>query len=227
MELGVLLGLSTLLVVSSFIGTQVFHGHNGDSAFLVGMMSAFWVAIPCIRRWGIDRKELLKPQPKKYPLPARQAFVRVREILSRASYKVGSSKWNVGTADTQAMCIHATLAFKDEKKHAEGSSPRSFRIRTELAPRFVEVDMDFQDQDGSCVIQLDFDTQIKDWWNYRDADFVVRDLAEAVERELGSGVAVGETPTRFLFEPPPWWVLALSGIALSSYADAVTRMLMK
>ena len=134
------------------------------------------------------------------------------------------NRWNVGTADTTAKHVHVTLQFTDEEGSLEAGGG-GIRQRTQHLKRFVELDVQFKDEDQSCVIQLDFNLKTEGL-QYDAADFVVQDIKEAIERELGPGVAVG-TAEEFKLDAPPWWLLGITACALlalcSDVFDAVFK----
>lgn len=168
---------------------------------------------------------MLRPVPKKYQLPWKNAFAKVREILDRATYKMGS-RWHVSTADTQSKHIHATLQFMDEEGHweAPGGRVENIQRRTERVRRLVEVDIQFQEQDEATVIQLDFRTQADGNNPIYACDFVVQDVKNAIDRELGAGSPVGN-PAEFVMTAPPWWLLGVTAFGLMAlWSDVMTTV---
>jgi hypothetical protein len=123
------------------------------------------------------------------------------------------NRWNVATADTQGRHIHAILHFTEEEFTGfDGTRVDNIRRKTERVQRLVELDIQFKDSDGACVIQLDFNVQTEGS-NAYGADFVVEDIKRAIDRELGEGTPIG-SPAEFTMEAPPWWLLIGTGLML-------------
>jgi hypothetical protein len=224
MELAIVLGVVAFLLVGAFTSVAVLHDPNPQSGLVMGVVAALWVALPCLNKGKIERENVLRPAPRRYPIAWKFAFAKVRDIFARANYRTGTSRWNVGTADTQAKHIHATMHFTDEKGKLDGAPMGTVQWKSEFKDRFIEVDIQFFEHEESCVMQVDFRTQIEGVLDYRDADFVIQDIKGAIERELGPGTPVAEEAT-FNFEPPPWWLIGITAAGLLTYASSVVAML--
>jgi hypothetical protein len=212
MVAGVLVGAIVWFAVTSCIAEGVMHDKASGVAVAAGAIAAVWIALPFIRQANNERYNMLFPDPKRYQIPWKNAFGKVRDILARSSYKMGN-KWQVTTSDTIAKHIHATLQFTEEEFAGyEGGSINNIRSKTQHVKRFIEVDIQFKEEDDASVVQLDFGVQVEGL-NYAAADFVLEDLKAAIDGELGGGTTV-ESSGRSVFEPPPWWLLGITGLML-------------
>lgn len=216
-------GIIAFLVVGAIVSQTVVHDSYSSAGFFSGAVAAAWCIWPALKGHQVERYNTLRPVPKKYQLPWKNAFAKVREILDRANYKMGS-RWHVSTADTQSKHIHATLQFMDEEGHweAPGGRVENIQRRTERVRRLVEVDIQFQEQDDATVIQLDFRTQAEGSNPIYACDFVVEDVKNAIDREMGSGTAVGN-PAEFVLGAPPWWLLGFTALGLMNLWGEVMK----
>jgi len=207
-------GIAAFLVVGAIVSQTVVHDSYAQAGWMSGLVAAAWCAWPALKGHQVERYNMLRPVPRKYQLPWKNAFGKVREILDRGNYKMGS-RWHVGTADTQTRHIHATLQFMDEegKFEAPGGRAENIQYRTERVRRLVELDIQFQDQDDATIIQLDFKTQAEGNNPIYACDFVVEDIKNSIEREMGPGTNVGN-PAEFALEAPPWWLLGFTAFGL-------------
>lgn len=221
MGLAIVGGVIAFLVVGAIVSQTVVHDSYSSAGFLSGAVAAAWCIWPALKVHQVERYNTLRPVPKKYQLPWKNAFAKVREILDRANYKMGS-RWHVSTADTQSKHIHATLQFMDEEGKFEGTKVENIQYRTERVRRLVEVDIQFQDLDEATVIQLDFQTQAEGNNPIYACDFVVEDVKNAIDRELGAGAAVGD-PAQFVMGAPPWWLLGFSALGLMNLWGEVMK----
>ena len=219
MGLAIIGGVIAFLVVGAIVGETVVH--DAGAGFFSGFVAAAWCIWPALKAHQVERYNTLRPAPKKYQIPWKNAFGKVREILDRANYKMGST-WRVGTADTQSKHIHATLQFMDEEGKFEGTKVENIQYRTERVKRLVELDIQFQDQDDATVIQLDFRTQAEGNNPIYACDFVVDDIKNAIEREIGPGTTVGN-PAEFVLGAPPWWLLGFTALGLMNLWEGVMK----
>jgi len=202
------------VTVCAIVAQTVVHNNTSPGVWWSGIIAAAWCIWPGLKGHQVERYNMLRPVPQTYNIPVNNAFAKVREILDRANYKMGS-KWHVGTANTQAKHIHATLQFMDEegKFEAPGGKVENIRRSTERVKRFVELDVQFKEQDDVTTIQLDFRTQAEGNNQIYACDFVVSDIKNAIEREMGPGSAVGD-PAQFVLGAPPWWLLGVTAFGL-------------
>lgn len=212
MGVAIIGGIVAFLVVGAIVSQTVVHSSTAEAGWFSGLVAAAWCVWPALKGHQVERYNMLRPVPKKYQLPWKNAFGKVREILDRANYKMGS-KWHVSTADTQSKHIHATLQFMDEEGKFEGTKVENIRYTTERVKRLVELDIQFKEMDDATIIQLDFSTQAEGNNPIYACDFVVDDIKNAIEREVGPGTAVGN-PAEFVLGAPPWWLLGATGFGL-------------
>ena len=206
---GIIAGIITFIVTAALTSEGA---HFPQGQWTAALIAAVWVGWPFHKHGQIERYNTLRPVPKRYQIGWQQAFAKVREILARASYKLGS-RWNVTTADTQGKHIHAVLHFTEEEFAGfEGSRVENIRRKTEHVRREVELDVQFKEAEDGCIVQVDFNVRT-DGANYQAADFVVEDVKNSIERELGAGTPVGN-PAEFTLEAPPWWLLIGTGVML-------------
>jgi hypothetical protein len=219
MGIAIVGGVIAFLVVGAIVSQTVVHDSRASAGFVSGAVAAAWCIWPALKAHQVERYNTLRPAPKKYQIPWRNAFGKVREILDRANYKMGST-WRVSTADTQGRHIHATLQFMDEEGKFEGTKVENIQYRTERVRRLVELDIQFQEQDDATIIQLDFRTQAEGNNPIYACDFVVEDIKNAIEREMGPGTTVGN-PAEFVLEAPPWWLLGVTAFGLLNLWEGV------
>ena len=214
MGLAIFGGVFAFLVVGAVVGELVVHHAQAQSAWLSGLVAAAWCVWPALKAHQVERYNTLRPVPMKYKVPWKNAYAKVREILDRAVYKMGS-RWQVTTSDTVAKHIHAVLQFTDEEGKWEAPSGRldGINYRTERVKRLVELDIQFQEQDDQTIVQLDFRTQAEGNNPIYACDFVVQDVKNAIDRELGPGAAAGN-PAEFVMTAPPWWLLGFTALGL-------------
>lgn len=203
------------LSVCAIVAQLVVHKNDAPAVFWSGAVAAAWCIWPAIKGHQVERYNVLRPVPRRYKIVWKNAYAKVREILDRAHYKMGS-RWNV-TSDPQSRHIRALLTFTDEEGHfdAPGGRVENIQYRTERVKRLVELDVQFKEEDEYTVVQLDFQTQAEGRNPIYACDFVVEDIKSAVERELGPGTDAG-SPAQFTLEAPPWWLLAFTGFGLLS-----------
>lgn len=213
MGVAVIAAIVSFLTACAFVASVV-HESAAPSVWWSGIIAASWCIWPALKGHQVERYNMLQPVPRLYKIPWKNAFAKVRDILARGTYKLGS-KWHVSTADTQAKHIHATLQFVDEEKKwdAPGGRVENIRQSTERVRRLVELDVTFKEQDEFTIIQLDFQTEAEGTNAIYACDFVIEDIKSAIEREMGQGTNVGN-PAEFKLGAPPWWLLGLTGFGL-------------
>lgn len=205
-------GILAFLVVGAIVSQTVVHDSYAEAGWLSGLVAAAWCVWPALKGHQVERYNMLKPVPILYKLPWKNAFAKVREILERANYKMGS-RWHVSTSDTQSKHIFATLQFMDEEGKFEGSKVENLQYRTQRVRRLVELDVQFQDLNEMTTIQLDFKTQAEGNNPIYACDFVVNDIKNAIEREMGPGTPSGDQ-AKFVLGAPPWWLLGVTAFGL-------------
>jgi hypothetical protein len=205
----VIAGFITFIVTAALTSEGA---HFPQGQWTAALIAAVWVGLPIYKHDQIEVYNKLRPVPMRYKISWQNAFAKIREILSRASYKMGN-RWNVTTADTQQRHIHAILTFtEDEFTGFDGTSPENIRRKTQRVQREVELDIHFQDAEGDAIVQTDFNVTVEGL-NLQAADFVIEDVKTAISRELGPGTPVGN-PAQFTWEAPPWWLLITTALLL-------------
>lgn len=213
--------LAFLIVGATSMGA--LHAYSWTSAVL-GILAASWVFLPMMQWHNVKRSDVLHPAPRRYPVPWKTAFTKVRTIFDRATYRSGQARWKVDT-DTNARQIHAGMQFYDEDlKPAVLDNGAKFK--RERVSRFVEADVQFAAEDDACVITLSFKVELEDEHNFQAADFAIEHIKGAIEEALGAGAPVEKAPV-FELQPPPWALLVLTGVALLVYGGDVIGALMK
>lgn len=225
MGLAIFGGIFAFLLVGATVGELVLHKAQAESAWFSGLIAAAWCVWPALKAHQVERYNTLSPVPTRYNHQWKNAYAKVREILDRAVYNMGS-RWHVTTSDTVAKHIHAVLQFTDEEGKWEAPSGRldGINYRTEKVKRLVELDIQFKEQDDQTIVQLDFRTQADGNNAMYACDRVVQDFKNAIDRELGPGTAAGN-PAEFVMTAPPWWLLGLSAVGLLSlWSDVMTAV---
>jgi hypothetical protein len=206
-------GVFAWLLTGSIIGVIVTHGNNNGSAGMFpGLVAGIWAAWPLLHQGRVQRINFLHPVPKRYKVPVKQAFKRVREILDEKIYNFGDG-WKVSTADTQAKKIKATLKWTDEETKMEPGHGGQVNTRTVRVQRLLELDIQMKEEpNDSTIIQFDFHPRIEGM-TYIACDSKVEGLLADVEAALGAGTAAGN-PMATNLPAPPWWLLGLTAFAL-------------
>lgn len=221
----VISGIIAFLVVGAIVSQTVVHNSFADSGWMSGLVAAAWCIWPALKGHQVERYNMLKPVPMRYQLPWKNAFAKVRDILAKANYKMGY-RWNVGTADTQSKHIHATLQFTDEEGNWEGTKIENIRRTTQRVRRLVELDMQFQESDDATIIKLEFTTQAEGNNPVYACDFVVNDIKNAIEHEMGPGTSAGNQ-AEFVLGAPPWWLLGGTALGLMTLWGDVMKSVFK
>ncbi len=205
----ILAGLITWGTVGAVLGQLVLH--KNEAGIFPGLIAAIWAAWPFMHHGGVERYNFLHPVPKRYRVPLKVAFSKVRDILSDTTYNFGD-KWNVQTADTQQRRIRATLPFADESMKMEMDARGGVHTRTERNRRILILDVQMKDEGEYTVIQFDFDPKIEGS-SFFACDDKIANLLKSVEAALGPSSDAGK-PVGGNIPAPPWWLLGLTAYGL-------------
>ena len=217
--LGMALGFSTFLVAGAFIGEVILH--RPDAGLFPGIVLGLWAAWPSIHSAMLERSLFLHPHPQEYEQPAKVVFASIRDFLAEVSYNFGD-KWHVVTADTQSGRIAANLSFNDEVVQAQADARGQIHTRKERLHRFIALDVSVTDNgNGTTSVKLDFSPKA-DGANIFACDSIISGCQKAISTRLGGSKPVSN-PTSTKLPPPPWWLLALSALALIGLYTNITR----
>ena len=219
--LGIILGIFVAMTVGATIDLNILHT-QGPGIF-PGIVAGVWTAWPFFHHAGADRYNMLHPVPREYSLSVPHAFSKVRDLLADISYNFGD-KWHIVTADTQTKRIVANLRFSDEVTKMEGDARGQLHTRTERVQRHLELEIQMKEtaEDGS-IIQLDFKPTIEGT-EIAACDKVIVSVCNGIEAAIGPGIDRG-APADKRLPAPPWWLIALTFLALMAFWGSVSRHL--
>jgi hypothetical protein len=181
------------------------HGHYGRS------VTAICVSYPFFYHASVKRYNFLHPVPRRYKVPVKQAFGKIRKHLDEKTYNFGD-KWNVPTADTLERRINATIRYTDEESHMEGSSINNLHTKTERKQRFIVMDIQFKEEpNDTVVVQFDFSQKLKGQIGQRASRH--KGMVSDTEALLGPGTDAGNAAETTL-PAPPWWVIGVAACNL-------------
>jgi hypothetical protein len=215
MLLGTLFGFLAVSLVHNTIGNYIAHS---DSATALNLLAALWVAWPFYSRAWSARKALLHPPVRRYKLPHKQAFAKVRQILSNTTYNFGD-KWYVSSADTMRKRITACLRFTDEEQRIDLSSHHT-SLRKDRKQRLLELEVQMEEEpDDSTIIQFDFRATVEGV-SWHACDRIIYAFLDDVQTQLGAAEIVNQqkVPARVA---PPWWLIAITVLCLLNLTGAV------
>jgi hypothetical protein len=220
-----ILGTLLWVVVGGFVQSILGHhlNHNDASAAFVGVIAGLWAAWPFYHQARLARRDFLHPPVRRYKLPTKKAFVKVREILSNSTYNYGD-KWQVSFADTTQGRITACLRFTDEEMRMEGPSVSRMYMRKERKQRLLELEVQFEEEPGdTTLIQFDFHPKVEGV-AWHACDRIIYALYNDLQIVLGPGEEIN-VQTKAARPAPPWWLLALTVLGLMSFCAAVGSQL--
>jgi len=210
MGLAITVGVFTFLLTASFIGKMVLHENEGG--FLPGLVAGVWAAWPFLHQARVQRYNFLHPVPREYQVPVKQAFAKVRDLLADTSYNFGD-KWHIGSAHTTSGRITADLRFTDEQVRHEIDARGHIHSRKERLQRHIALEIGISDTGrDSALVRFDFAPKAEGV-QFHACDSIVTGLVDSIETRIGPGVLIGD-PTDTRLPAPPWWLIALSALAL-------------
>lgn len=205
----IIAGVAAWAVVGSTLGLIVLQ--NSDAGMFPGIVAGVWAAWPLLHQGRVERYNFLHPAPKRYNVPIKMAFQKVRDLLAETNYNFGD-KWHVPTADTQERRIHAVLNFSDESVKMDMDARGGVHTRKEREKRTLILDIQMKAEADKTVIQFDFVPKVEGA-SYSACDSIIAGLLANTEAVLGTGTPAGRSITGAL-PAPPWWLLGLTAYAL-------------
>lgn len=210
MGAGIAVAIATFLVVGSVTGLCVLQTSN--TGWMEGFLTAVCVSYPFFYHASVNRYNFLHPVPRRYNVPVKHAFGKIRKHLDEKTYNFGD-KWSVPTADTLERRINATIRYTDEESHLDGSSVNNVHWKTERKQRFIVMDILFTEEpNDTVVVQFDFKPEAEGL-NWAVCDHVIRGMVSDVEALLGPGTDAGNAAETSL-GAPPWWVIGVAACNL-------------
>ena len=218
---GIGLGIFVFLLTGAVLGQLVLH--KNDAGILPGLVAGVWAAWPFFHHGGVQRYNFLHPVPRRYKVPLKQAFSKVRDIITEKTYNYGD-KWHVATADTTQRRITASLRFTEEESHIEGSSLSNIHTRKERVQRLLELDVQMKEEpNDTTVVQFDFRPRVEGVAWYA-CDSIIAGITNSAEAALGPGTDAGN-PADTALPAPPWWLLGVTALAiLSLWGDVMNAV---
>ncbi len=208
---GIIAAIAAFLVVGSC--TRFFVLNTPETGVMEGLVAAVWAAWPFFHTGSVKRYNFLHPVPRRYKTPLKQAFAKVRQIISEKSYNFGD-KWSVATADTQQRRITATLRFTEEESRGfDGTNIGNIQHRTERVQRLLQLDIQMKEEpNDTTVVQCDFVPKVEGV-NFSACDSIIAGIVSDVEAALGPGTNAGN-PADTTIPAPPWWLIGVGGLGL-------------
>jgi hypothetical protein len=220
MGAGIVVGLIVFGIVGACTRYYVLNTpYTGVTEGLVAGICAAW---PFFHQGGIMRYNFLHPVPRRYKVPLKQAFAKIRQIISEKSYNFGD-KWQVSTADTMQRRITATLKFTEEESRGfEGTNISNIRHNKERVQRLLKMDVQFKEEpNDSTVVQFDFLPKVEGV-NFAACDSIIEVLVSDTEAALGPGTDAGNAADKTV-PAPPWWLLGLAALGLMALFGDVMK----
>ncbi len=210
MGAGIAVAIATFFIVGAC--TRYWVLQTEYSGALEGLLTAICVSWPFFFHASVKRYNFLHPVPRRYKLPVKHAFGKIRKHLDEKTYNFGD-RWSVPTADTTERRINATLRFTDEESHMEGSSVNNLHVKTERKLRLIVMDIQFKEEPSdTVVVQFDFKPEVEGA-NWAACDSVIRGMVSEAEAMLGPGTDAGNAAETTL-PAPPWWVIGVGACNL-------------
>jgi hypothetical protein len=221
MGVGILVAIATFGIVGSV--TRFYVLQTEQTGVMEGLLSAICVSWPFFYQANVKRYNFLHPVPRRYTVPQKQAYAKLRKLLDEKTYNFGD-KWHITTADTIERRISATLKFTDEETKLEGNSLNNIHTKTERFQRLIELDIQFKEEPSdTVVVQLDFRPRAEGS-NWAACDPVIRGLTSDVETILGPGTDAGDAADTTI-PAPPWWVIGVGALnLLTLFGDIKTAV---
>ena len=211
MGVGIIAAIAAFCVVGSV--TRFYVLQTEYTGTMEGLVAAIWAAWPFFHKGAVNRYNFLHPVPRRYPVPLKQAFSKIREIIGEKTYNFGD-RWNVSTADTMQKRITATLRFTEEESRGfDGSNIANIHHRTERVQRLLELDVQMKEEpEDLVVVQFDFRPRVEGVAWYA-CDSIINGIVSDVETALGPGSDAGNAADTTL-PAPPWWLIGIGALGL-------------
>jgi len=208
---GIIAAIAAFCVVGAC--TRFFVLNTPETGVMEGLVAAVWAAWPFFHTGSVNCYNFLHPVPRRYKTPLKQAFAKVRQIISEKSYNFGD-KWHVATADTQQRRITATLRFTEEESRGfEGTNIANIQHRSQRVQRLLELDVQMKEEpNDTTVVQFDFRPKVEGV-NLSACDSIIAGIISDVETALGPGTDAGN-PADTSIPAPPWWLIGVGGLGL-------------
>jgi len=208
---GAFVGIFVWVFVTAFTSGVVLH--KADVGGFEGFVAGVWAAWPIINNALLERKYFLHPVPKRYKMPLKLAFSKVRQTINDKTYNFGD-RWHVTTADTLIRRITANLRYNEEESRGfSGTQVSSIRHDKVRVQRLIELDVLLKDSgDDSTIVQLDFRPTVEGL-NFSACDTIIGELQLNIANALGEGELAGD-PVSSGIPAPPWWLLGLTAFGL-------------
>ena len=176
------------------------------------VIAGLWICYPFHKMFHEVRATFLHPDPTRYTMPLPDAFAAIREILQDTVINMGD-QWNVYRADTNARIIKAQLRFTGKDAHFAPGALVNIVEHQDFARRFIKLEAKFiENADNTTSIVFDFSPQVEGNQVFA-CDRVIRNFYKCVDASLGAGT-IEPTESRRILAAPPWWLIAVSAVAL-------------
>ena len=207
---GIILGYLLGIVGSC---TRFFVLQTPETGMFEGLVAGVWAAWPFFHHGRVQRYNFLHPVPRRYKMPLKHAFAKVRQIISEKTYNFGD-KWHVATADTTARRITATLRFTEEESQGfEGTNIANIRHKTQRVQRLLELDVQMKEEpNDTTVVQFDFRPRVEGV-AFHACDSIIAGIVNDAEAALGPGTDAGSAADTSL-PAPPWWLIGLAALGV-------------
>ncbi|MGH2478946.1 MAG: hypothetical protein ACRDHW_04750 [Ktedonobacteraceae bacterium] len=185
------------------------------------MVAGIWAAWPFFHQGRVSRYNFLHPVPRRYKAPLKQAFAKIRQIITDKTYNFGD-KWHVSTADTMQRRITATLRFTEEESQGfEGTNIANIHHKTQRVQRLLELDVQMKEEpNDNTVVQFDFRPRVEGVAWYA-CDSIVTGIVNDAEAALGPGSDAG-SPADTSLPAPPWWLIGVGALGvLNLFGDVM------
>jgi hypothetical protein len=220
MGVGIIVGLFVWGLVGAV--TRFVILQTPETGVLEGMVAGIWAAWPFFHHGSVSRYNFLHPVPRRYKVPLKQAFSKIRAVIGDKTYNFGD-KWRVSTADTMQRRITATLKFTEEESRGfEGSNISNIHHRKERVQRLLELDVQMKEEPNDLtVVQFDFRPRVEGV-AWHACDSIVDGIVNDAESSLGPGEDAGD-PADTSLPAPPWWLLGVTALGLLALFGDVTQ----
>ncbi len=221
-----MLGAGIALAIFAFcvVGSATTYGIVGgklEGGLFPGFVAGLWVLWPFLHTDRVNRYNFLHPVPRRYNLPLKQVYSKVRQILSDKTYNFGD-KWHVATSDTIQRRISATLRFMDEESHLDGQSLSNIHVKKERKQRLIELDVQFkEDPNDRTVVQLDFAPTVEGA-AIGACDSIINNLTIEIDSAMGAGENAAD-PADTKLPAPPWWLLGTTALMLMTLWTSINK----